>query len=185
LFVFDHEVNDKQDFFNLNEIKSTEEAGSSKDESGISVIAEDNSPSLVDFPLETRFEDIDDETRSHSDIYEKLLFEVRYEISKGGINKIVTEALDNQIEGNSKPDYPIKHKRKKTLAENEYLEEALKANYEWDRSYVLKIEEKLGLSYRQIYKWYWDRIKRDKKNCHREDQRMHLKSLKMLNQPSL
>ena len=185
MFVFDHEVNDKQDHFNLNEIKSTEEAGSFKDESGISVIAEDNSPSLVDFQLETRFEDFEDfenfnnETHSHSDNYDIHLFEIRREISNGGINKIVTEALDNQFEGNSKAGYTVKHKRKKTLAENEYLEEALKANYEWDRSYVLKIEEKLSLSYRQIYKWYWDRIKRDKKNCHQEDQRVHPKSRKM------
>jgi len=42
------------------------------------------------------------------------------------------------------------------ILENEYLKEP-----DWDRSFILRISDKLGLRVCQVYKWHWDQRKKE------------------------
>lgn len=153
-FFFENDMKDKNEHFSINDIKSTEEVGSSKDQSSISEMNEDFAPVN---------EDIQFNCNSHSDAYINLLCEVQYGIYNGGINELIDEVLENQFGNELEQIRPIQKKRKKTSVESKCLEEALKENKDWDRKFMVEIAAKLGLSYRQIYKWYWERVKRANK----------------------
>jgi hypothetical protein len=154
MILFEDEVIDKQEHISIYDIKSTEEAGSSNNENSYSVIAEDNAPALED----------SFDSQIHSDIYNSLLSEVKFEIYNGGINELINESLGIKSGCELANDRLIKQKHKRTLVESECLEEALKANNQWDKAFMKELGAKLGLSYRQVYKWYWDRSRKDNKH---------------------
>ena len=152
MFFFNEECQDKMDLCSLNDIKSTEEI-SSKGGSNLSVIAEDNASIYGESTNLTSFENELD----------SLVSDIQSKINKGNIENLVDEALDNVFDGTIEKFRPIQHKKKKTSAQNDYLEQALKENSEWEKPYMQNIADKLGLKYRQVYKWYWDKIKKMQK----------------------
>ncbi|CAI2377721.1 unnamed protein product [Moneuplotes crassus] len=149
MFMFNDEENLKQEVNSFSDFKSTEEM-SSKGGSNLSVIAEDNAPLCEEITHITSYED---------DL-NNLALDIQSQINKGGIENIVDEALDNVFDGTIEKFRPIQHKKKKTGAQNEYLEKALENNQEWDKSFMQEIAGKLDLKYRQVYKWYWDKVKK-------------------------
>lgn len=153
-FFFENEIKDKYEYSSINDIKSTYKVGSSNDHSSISEMNENFAPVNEDMQLDWN---------NHSDAYINLLCEVQYGIYNGGINELIDEVLENQFGNELEQLRPIQKKRKKTSVESEYLEEALKENKDWDKKFMEEIAAKLDLSYRQIYKWYWERVKRANK----------------------
>ena len=49
-----------------------------------------------------------------------------------------------------------KNKDQLKILENEYLK-----NPDWDRDFILRISDKLGLRVCQVYKWHWDQQKKE------------------------
>ena len=141
-----------EDNYALSDIKSTEEV-SSKEGSSLSVIAEDNASLYGETTNITTYENELD----------NLASDIQYKINCGSIESLVDEALDNVFDGTIEKFRPIQHKKKKTSEQNEYLELALKENSEWEKPFMQNIADKLGLKYRQVYKWYWDKIKKMQK----------------------
>lgn len=149
MFLFNEEDNLKNEINSFSDFKSTEEM-SSKGGSNLSVIAEDNAPLCEEITQITSYED---------DL-NSLALDIQSKINNGSIENIVDEALDNVFDGTIEKFRPIQHKKKKTSAQNQYLEQALEANHEWDKAFMQDMAGKLGLKYRQVYKWYWDKIKK-------------------------
>ena len=155
LYFFNNEEQEdqeKQDLISLTDIKSTEEI-STKGGSNLSVIAEDNAQVCEESINITNY----------NDELNELAFDIQTKISQGSIENIVDEALDNVFDGTIEKFRPIQHKKKKTSAQNKYLEQALEANSEWDKPFMVEIAAKVGLKYRQVYKWFWDKIKKNQK----------------------
>ena len=151
-FKEDEEQYKHDELASLTDIKSTEEM-SSKGSNSLSIIAEDNAP-------------INEEAInvvSYSNDFDNMTADIQFKINNGSIESLIDEALDNIFDGNIEKFRPIQHKKKKTSAQNQYLEQALKENREWEKPFMVDIAGKLGLKYRQIYKWYWDKIKKSQK----------------------
>lgn len=157
MFFFNEEYEMKADEYSIADIKSTEEV-SSKMGSSMSVIAEDNASIYGESTVITTFENELD----------NLASEIQGQISNGKIENLVDEALDNVFDGTIEKFRPIQHKKKKTSAQNEYLEQALKESPEWEKPHMQAIADKLGLKYRQVYKWYWDKIKKSQNKANKK-----------------
>lgn len=151
MFIFDDRDSEtKNELRSITDIKSTEEISSKVD--SISVIAEDNLP----IPDEEVASGLDQQI-------DHLANSLQAKISSGGIENIIDEVLDYQFGFELEPTCQIKHKRKKTDSQNQQLEEALEACRDWDKKFMQSMAKKLDLKYRQVYKWYWDRVKKDSK----------------------
>lgn len=152
--LFEDEDKNKQEQISIYDIKSTEEAGSSNNENSYSIIADDNAP-VFDFNFDSEI---------HSDVYNRLLSEVKFQIYNGGVDELINESLGIKSGCELANDLIIKPRHKRTLVESEYLQEAFKANHEWDKAFMKKLGAKLGLSYRQVYKWYYDKVRKDSRD---------------------
>eukprot|EP00343_Euplotes_focardii_P003993 CAMPEP_0205808150 /NCGR_PEP_ID=MMETSP0205-20121125/12029_1 /ASSEMBLY_ACC=CAM_ASM_000278 /TAXON_ID=36767 /ORGANISM="Euplotes focardii, Strain TN1" /LENGTH=189 /DNA_ID=CAMNT_0053083391 /DNA_START=41 /DNA_END=610 /DNA_ORIENTATION=+ len=157
MFFFNEEYTEKIDDYRMNDFKSTEE-NSSKMGSSMSVLAEDNFSISEKSTVITSFENELD----------NLAFDIQSKINNGRIENLVDEALDNVFDGTIEKFRPIQHKTKKTSAQNDYLDQALKECSEWEKPHMQNIADKLGLSYRQVYKWYWDKIKKTQNKCNKK-----------------
>ena len=157
MFSFDQDDQEsKNDLMSIVDFKSTEEVSSKID--SVSVIAESNHPLCQEEASSGLEQEID-----------SLVNNLQSQINNGSIENVVDEVLDYQFGLEFDPSCQIKHKRKKTDSQNKELEEALEASRDWDKKFMQGMAKKLDLKYRQVYKWYWDRIKKDSKKSEKKN----------------
>ena len=166
------------DYFSFEDIKSTEEI-TAKDQSGsscLSNIADENEHVETVKPVKTTFAAQKDEfsliitpsSDSHADkLIDDLCNDVRSKINSSSISDIIDEAIgfegEDQINVDFSPIIQVKHK--KTSSQKVHLEAALKENPEWSSEFQKKLAQDLGLTKRQVYKWFWDKTKKKKNAC--------------------
>lgn len=187
LFTFDYEVEPmfifesmftqeqqfiKNDIMSFEDIKSTEEVSSKRPESSwlsnVADVPEQEFSPQIDI-ISDDLQLIVNNTRKFSnddndDLVNSLSRQVKKDIYSNKIDMIIDEAIGFEKENEIIPDISplIQIKRAKTSSQKVYLEAALKQNPYWDTDYMKKLAQDLGLTRRQVYKWFWDKTKKGK-----------------------
>lgn len=152
IFSTKSEQHKLSDSLSFEEIKSTEEIShkENNDDSCFSNVAEEDDEFIEEF-VET------------DPLISKLCLEVREKIYNNEIACIIDEAIECQFDNQFKIDFQplIQIKNKKTSSQKVFLEKALVQNPEWTKEFMNKLAVDLGLKARQVYKWHWDKTKKN------------------------
>ena len=67
---------------------------------------------------------------------------------------------EDRIEETPKKSDLIRNRRKLRKREISFLQREFEMNPDWDKAYIKKLAEEIGLPYYKVYKWNWDQKKK-------------------------